>query len=108
MAAMRSVTHENTWKPTPSQKQALNVVGDPEKILFCGWRRDVRDMLLLLDTMVAPGSELHMFNEKENGPGERTQLLLDDGFDINELNNMRLVHWAGNSAVKRHLQPIVI
>jgi ion channel POLLUX/CASTOR len=104
---------DDTYEPSPTQAvhvdvlpEPLNVVGDPEKILFCGWRRDVRDMLLLLDTMVAPGSELHMFNEKENGPGERTQLLLDDGFDINELNNMRLVHWAGNSAVKRHLQPV--
>ena len=86
--------------------EPIPVVGDPENILFCGWRRDVRDMLLLLDTMVAPGSELHMLNEKENGPGERTALLLDDGFDVNELNNMSLVHWAGNSAVKRHLIPI--
>ena len=82
------------------------VIGDPEKILFCGWRRDVRDMMLLLDTMVAPGSELHMFNEKENGPGERTQILLEDGFDVSELCNMRLVHWAGNSAIKRHLEPV--
>ena len=39
-------------------------------------------MMLLLDTMVAPGSELHMFNEKGNDEGERTALLLDDGFDI--------------------------
>ena len=81
-------------------------IGDPEKILFCGWRRDVRDMMLLLDTMVAPGSELHMFNEKPNEPGERTKILLEDGFDVNELNNMKLVHWHGNSAVKRHLQPV--
>ena len=35
--------------------------------------------MLLLDTMVAPGSQLHMFNEKENGPGERTAILLEDG-----------------------------
>ena len=67
---------------------------------------DVRDMMLLLDTMVAPGSELHMFNEKGNDEGERTALLLDDGFDIKELQNMTLVHWEGNSAVKRHLQPV--
>jgi hypothetical protein len=59
--------------------EPIPVIGDPEKILFCGWRRDVRDMMLLLDTMVAPGSQLHMFNEKENGPGERTAILLEDG-----------------------------
>ena len=86
--------------------EPIPVLGDPEKILFCGWRRDVRDMMLLLDTMVAPGSELHMFNEKTNGPGERTAILLEDGFDVNELQNMKLIHWAGNSAVKRHLQPV--
>ena len=86
--------------------EPIPVIGDPEKIMFCGWRRDVRDMMLLLDTMVAPGSELHMFNEKENGDGERTALLLDDGFDVNELTNMSLVHWCGNSAVKRHLKPV--
>lgn len=86
--------------------EPIPVVGDPEKILFCGWRRDVRDMMLLLDTMVAPGSELHMFNEKDNGPGERTAILLEDGFNVNELCNMKLVHWQGNSAVKRHLQPV--
>ena len=28
------------------------------------------------------------------------------GFDVNELNNMKLVHWQGNSAVKRHLEPV--
>jgi hypothetical protein len=100
---------DDTYEPQPTQAvhvdilpEPVDLIGDPEKILFCGWRRDVRDMLLLLDTMVAPGSELHMFNEKENGPGERTQLLLEDGFDVKELKNLKLVHWAGNSAVKRH------
>ena len=63
-------------------------------------------MMFLLDTMVAPGSELHMFNEKPDGPGERTQILLEDGFDVTELKNMKLVHWCGNSAVKCHLKPV--
>ena len=80
--------------------------GDPEKILFCGWRRDVRDMMLHLDSMLAPGSELHMLNEKPGDIKTRTQLLLDDGFNPNELNNMTLIHWCGNSAIKRHLEPV--
>ena len=35
----------------------------PEKILFCGWRRDVRDILLLLDRQVCAGSEVHMMTD---------------------------------------------
>jgi hypothetical protein len=104
---------DDTYEPCDTEDPPVEIIpepvpelGDPEKILFCGWRRDVRDMMLLLDTMVAPGSELHMFNEKPAGPGERTQILMDDGFDVTELNNMKLVHWCGNSAVKRHLKPI--
>ena len=35
-----------------------------------------------------------------------TKLLLDDGFDVSQLNNMKLRHFQGNSAVKRHLLPV--
>ena len=104
---------DDTYEPEDTVDPEVTIIeepipemGDPENILFCGWRRDVRDMMLLLDTMVAPGSELHMFNEKPNGEGERTAILLEDGFDVNELNNMTIKHHAGNSAVKRHLEPI--
>jgi len=31
--------------------------GKREFIFFAGWRRDLRDILLLLDAMCAPGSE---------------------------------------------------
>ena len=30
----------------------------PERILFCGWRRDMHDMIAVLDAFVYPGSEL--------------------------------------------------
>jgi hypothetical protein len=81
-------------------------MGDPEMILFCGWRRDIRDMMLQLDSMLAPGSELHMLNEKPADEKIRTKLLLDDGFNPDELKNMKLVHWYGNSAIKRHLEEV--
>jgi hypothetical protein len=81
-------------------------MGDPEKILFCGWRRDIRDMMLQLDSMLAPGSELHMLNEKPADVKIRSKLLLDDGFNPNELQNMKLIHWYGNSAIKRHLNAV--
>ncbi|RZC50890.1 hypothetical protein C5167_019316 [Papaver somniferum] len=35
----------------------------PEKILFCGWHRDINDMIMVLEALLAQGSELWMFNE---------------------------------------------
>lgn len=35
----------------------------PEKILFCGWRRDMDDMIIVMDKFVSPGSELWLYNE---------------------------------------------
>ena len=35
----------------------------PELTLFCGWRRDIGDMILLLDEFVSPGSELTILSE---------------------------------------------
>lgn len=35
----------------------------PEKVLFCGWRRDMDDMIAVLDAFVSPGSELWLYNE---------------------------------------------
>jgi len=37
-----------------------DVEGDREYILFAGWRRDLRDILLLLDVMCVQGSEVHI------------------------------------------------
>ena len=34
-----------------------------EKVLFIGWRRDMHDMISVLDQFVAPGSELYLYNE---------------------------------------------
>ena len=104
---------DDTYKPEiPLSIQVSTTIepiippGEPEKILFCGWRRDIRDMMLHLDSMLAPGSELHMLNEKPADDEKRRQLLLDDGFNPDELQNMSLVHWYGNSAVKRHLEEV--
>ena len=32
----------------------------PELVLVMGWLADIRDMIMLLDALVAPGSELHI------------------------------------------------
>ncbi|OMO92250.1 CASTOR/POLLUX/SYM8 ion channel [Corchorus olitorius] len=62
----------------------------PEKILFCGWRRDIDDMIMVLEAFLAPGSELWMFNEVPEK--ERERKLIDGGLDISGLENIKLVH----------------
>ncbi|XP_022733689.1 ion channel CASTOR-like isoform X2 [Durio zibethinus] len=76
----------------------------PQKILLCGWRRDVDDMIVVLDAFLAPGSELWMFNDVlEN---EREKKLIDGGLDINRLTNITLVNREGNAVIRRHLESL--
>ncbi|CAH8334448.1 unnamed protein product [Eruca vesicaria subsp. sativa] len=76
----------------------------PEKILFCGWRRDIDDMIKVLEALLAPGSELWMFNEVPDQ--EREKKLTDAGLDISTLVNIRLVHRQGNAVIRRHLESL--
>lgn len=74
----------------------------PEKILFCGWRRDIDDMIMVLEAFLAPGSELWMFNDVPEK--EREKKLTDGGLDLFGLVNIRLVHREGNAVIRRHLE----
>nr|AGT17368.1 hypothetical protein SHCRBa_030_N11_F_190 [Saccharum hybrid cultivar R570] len=76
----------------------------PEKILFCGWRRDIHDMIMVLEAFLAPGSELWMFNEVPEK--EREIKLTDGGLDIGGLTNIKLVHKEGNAVIRRHLESL--
>ncbi|CAN1804583.1 Ion channel DMI1 [Linum perenne] len=76
----------------------------PEKILFCGWRRDIDDMIMVLEAFLAPGSELWMFNEVQEK--EREKKLIDGGLDISGLENIKLVHREGNAVIRRHLESL--
>ncbi|XP_024984173.1 ion channel CASTOR-like [Cynara cardunculus var. scolymus] len=75
-----------------------------EKILLCGWRRDIEDMITVLDAFLAPGSELWMFNEVVEGVREHK--LIDGGLDIERLMNITLVHREGNAVIRRHLESL--
>lgn len=72
-----------------------------EKILMCGWRRDIRDMIQLLDCLVGHGTELHMICEEP--PHLRTKLLRESGLNIEQLEHLVLVHHFGNTAIRRHV-----
>ncbi|XP_039025373.1 ion channel POLLUX-like [Hibiscus syriacus] len=76
----------------------------PERILFCGWRRDIHDMIMVLEAFLAPGSELWMFNEVTEK--ERETKLNDGGLDISGLENIKLVHREGNAVIRRHLESL--
>ncbi|KAK1318604.1 putative ion channel CASTOR [Acorus calamus] len=75
-----------------------------EKILFCGWRRDMEDMIMVLDAFLAPGSELWMFNEVPENDRERK--LIEGGLDISRLENIRIENREGNAVIRRHLESL--
>ncbi|XVF84270.1 hypothetical protein PTKIN_Ptkin17bG0019700 [Pterospermum kingtungense] len=76
----------------------------PQKILLCGWRRDVDDMIVVLDASLAPGSELWMFNDVPES--EREKKLIDGGLDTSRLVNITLVNREGNAVIRRHLESL--
>ncbi|KAL3814522.1 hypothetical protein ACJIZ3_015790 [Penstemon smallii] len=76
----------------------------PEKILFCGWRRDIDDMIMVLEALLSPGSELWMLNEVPEK--DREKKLTDGGLDILGLVNLKLVHREGNAVIRRHLESL--
>ncbi|XP_038877877.1 ion channel CASTOR-like isoform X1 [Benincasa hispida] len=75
-----------------------------ERILLCGWRRDMEDMIMVLDAFLAPGSELWMFNDVPEN--EREKKLVDGGLDISRLENISLVDREGNAVIRRHLESL--
>ena len=77
-----------------------------EKILLCGWRRDVRDVLLLINEMVVAQSEVHILCEMSMW--ERNASLRAAGLDVNDLVNISLVHHVGDSAARRHLSQLPV
>jgi ion channel POLLUX/CASTOR len=87
----------------------------PEKLLFVGWRRDMEDMIAELDSSVAPGSQLTLFNQLSlkkrqvlplplglslTEPQER----LESGGRNNELQNMEIVNVCGNPTTRKDLE----
>ncbi|KAJ0972025.1 hypothetical protein J5N97_019984 [Dioscorea zingiberensis] len=101
---------DDTYYPglIPEIRQGFLPIGSnpppkyPERILFCGWRRDIDDMIMVLEAFLAPGSELWMFNEVPEK--ERETKLIDGGLDLSGLTNIRLIHKEGNAVIRRHLE----
>jgi len=73
-----------------------------ELILFCGWRRDLRDIILMLEPLVQPNTELHIMCNM--GREERDTLLAEGGLDVSQLSNLQIRHLVGNPCIRRHLE----
>ncbi|KAL7547490.1 hypothetical protein ACHAWF_010782 [Thalassiosira exigua] len=76
-----------------------------EKIMFCGWRRDMADMIKQLDEYVEKGSELWLLNMVP--AKERAALLKDKGNkDDLDLENLVIRNVVGNPVIRRDLNNI--
>lgn len=63
---------DNTYAPAEQLPEISDELdGNPEwkarikkeRVLFVGWRRDMHDMIAVLDQFVTKGSELYLYNE---------------------------------------------
>ncbi|KAF0720424.1 hypothetical protein As57867_000301, partial [Aphanomyces stellatus] len=85
---------------TPTTKQPLPP--PPQRILLCGWHRNIRDILILLDHLSAPETHIHLVNaEDENA---RVSQLQDEGLRLETLKNLEIKHFVANTAVRRHME----
>eukprot|EP00928_Gymnodinium_smaydae_P026867 TRINITY_DN20963_c0_g3_i1.p1 TRINITY_DN20963_c0_g3~~TRINITY_DN20963_c0_g3_i1.p1 ORF type:complete len:881 (-),score=82.41 TRINITY_DN20963_c0_g3_i1:148-2790(-) len=104
----------DSYKP---EKPAMVKVGEKpqtkmnppaiEKIFICGWRRDIRDVLIHLDNVVARGSQVHLMSHFVPVE-ERISQLAFEGLDVTTLKNIELVHHYGNTSVRRRLELLPI
>eukprot|EP00656_Telonema_subtile_P036514 TRINITY_DN4051_c0_g1_i4.p2 TRINITY_DN4051_c0_g1~~TRINITY_DN4051_c0_g1_i4.p2 ORF type:complete len:409 (+),score=130.31 TRINITY_DN4051_c0_g1_i4:196-1422(+) len=84
---------------------AVDAAKGPERILMVGWRRDVKDILELIDQLVAPGSEIHMVATKDIDA--REEEMVDGGLEVERLLNLEIVHHVGFARrhfIKPHLR----
>mmetsp|Transcript_10856 Transcript_10856/g.16350 ORF Transcript_10856/g.16350 Transcript_10856/m.16350 type:complete len:824 (-) Transcript_10856:1050-3521(-) len=82
-----------------------DAVRPPEKILFCGWRRDMSDLISQLDEFVPAGSELWLLNKIP--ANMREERLLDGGNKAKlKLKNIIMKNVVGDHIIRRDLKRI--
>lgn len=96
--------------PEPADPQGFQFAGEAskksmrERVLLCNWRRDVDDMLLMLDEAVKDGSEVHIMSDISLE--ERRDVFHVEGFDEDKLRSITLHHHVGRTTVKRDLEVV--
>lgn len=68
------------------------------RVLLCGWRRDVKDMLNLMEHILPPGSEVHILSEK---PPKEVRTYLKDFCE--HFRRTEVKHSFGRADVRRRL-----
>jgi hypothetical protein len=77
----------------------------PERVLFCGWRRDLDDVIQLLDDFVVSGSELHLFSGLEvQEQRDRLARARDQRKRPPTLSKLKVVHATGDLCSRRDLE----
>ena len=79
---MQPIEVESTQPPPFYQPPRV-----PERILMCGWRRDISDVIDLLDSMVLPGSELHLLSQVD--PDTRVLRFSESGLEVRVVGSTR-------------------
>jgi hypothetical protein len=77
-----------------------------EHILITGWRRDLRDVLTMLDRLVMRGSTITIMAAVPLS--ERWDKLLEGGLDPDTMQNAMLLHHQGNSSSRKHLGSLMV
>jgi len=89
-------------RPPSGGEARFESIPASEKVLFCGWRRDMDDLIQVLDDFVSPGSELWIFSDVELD--ERDERLRMGGMDPHNLSNLTLEHRVGDAVNRKHLE----
>jgi len=93
---------EQTKKFVPPAAPAC----EAENLLLVGWRRDLDDMIMELDQLIAPGSNLTLFSAYP--VHKRLRAMEDGGLNVDNLRNISLTHVVGNQVSRRHLERLKI
>jgi len=84
--------------PPPAPREA-------ERILFVGWRRDLDDLVVALDSIAGTGSELWLFCTAS--VEERVEALAAGGLDVSSgLQHLTLHHVVGDPVSRRDLEQL--
>ncbi|GBG27176.1 Ion channel CASTOR [Hondaea fermentalgiana] len=83
----------------------MHFVRKSERLLFCGWRRDMDDMISELDKLVVKNSELVLMSTI---PIKTRLRRFKDAnkVDLASLRNLRIIHEEGNPVLRRHLEKL--
>ena len=94
------------WIPRKISESSIkhDSVRGKENILFCGWRRDMDDMIIILDDYVAPESTLTIMSTVS--ADERMSRLEEGDFRLDQLKNLSLIHVIGCPTLRRHLEKL--